>query len=147
MRRRSFIATACIACLGAGSGALSALLSSCAPEDVVTGDLEGESIRVSLPLPGPGPAHVVRANGYPETIALVTGSDGEIHALLLRCTHANNPLQKSGDGFSCSLHGSRFDTEGNVIHGPASRPLRQLKTRIEGHAVVIFVGTEPTSSR
>ena len=133
MRRREFIATGCIACLGAGS--LSALLSSCAEGDLISGKMvEGN---ITVPLPGPGTVHIVRADGFPDEIALVRGHDGEFHALLLRCTHADNPLRRDGEGFSCSLHGSRFNLEGRVTHGPATRPLRAMKVSIIGDSVTL----------
>lgn len=145
MRRREFITTGCIACLGAGP--LAALLSSCAAGDVIRVELADGRIRVPLPLPGPGPVHIVRAAGSPDEIALVNGSGGNIHALILRCTHADTPLRESGDGFSCSLHGSRFDLDGNVIRGPAPRPLRRLETAMEQGAIVIYAETRHPASR
>jgi len=137
MRRREFIATTCAACFGVES--LSALLSSCAAEDVVTGELADGKILVPLPLPGPGPVHVVRAKNYPDAIALVRRPGGEFQAFLLRCTHASNPLQVHGEGFTCSLHGSAFDIEGRVTHGPATRPLQALTTTVTANAVSVLV--------
>jgi len=142
MHRRSFIATTCLACIGAGSGALAGLLSSCAASDVITGELVGGQIRVPLPPPGEAQVHIVRANGFPDTIALVRQPGGGFHALVLRCTHADNPLQQSGGGFSCSLHGSRFDADGNVTRGPARRPLRRLETAVDQGAIVISVDAD-----
>jgi len=145
MRRREFIAAACVACCGAGS--LSALFSSCAAENIIDGVAEDGAIRIPLPLPGKGPVHVVRARGLSSDIALVTDAGGGIHALVLRCTHADNPLTVGGEGFSCSLHGSRFDAAGSVTHGPARRPLERLATALEDGAVVIFAGVPHPASR
>jgi len=137
MDRRGFIATACLACLGGGS--LPALLSSCAADDIITGDVADGKIRIPLPLPGTGPVRIVRAAGFPDAIALVSGAGGEIHALILRCTHADNPLTPGPGGYTCSLHGSRFDIEGRVTRGPATRPLRTLMTTVSGESLSIVI--------
>jgi Rieske Fe-S protein len=50
---------------------------------------------------------------------------GELRSFSHVCTHLGcyvrwNPAEKS---FDCPCHGSRFDNEGRVIHGPAVRDL------------------------
>jgi Rieske Fe-S protein len=51
--------------------------------------------------------------------------DGELRLLDSTCTHmgctiAWNAAEKSWD---CPCHGSRFDTRGHVLNGPATSPL------------------------
>lgn len=53
--------------------------------------------------------------------------NGTEHAVSLRCTHLGclvrfNAVESTWD---CPCHGSRFDVEGNVLEGPAVRPLRR----------------------
>jgi glycine/D-amino acid oxidase-like deaminating enzyme/nitrite reductase/ring-hydroxylating ferredoxin subunit len=53
--------------------------------------------------------------------------EGALHAVSARCTHlgclvAFNNAERSWD---CPCHGSRFDIDGTVLHGPAVRPLRR----------------------
>ncbi len=50
---------------------------------------------------------------------------GALHSVSLRCTHLGcllrfNSAERSWD---CPCHGSRFDTDGNVLEGPATDPL------------------------
>jgi Rieske Fe-S protein len=50
---------------------------------------------------------------------------GALHAVSATCTHlgcivAFNDAERA---WECPCHGSRFDTDGNVIHGPATAPL------------------------
>jgi glycine/D-amino acid oxidase-like deaminating enzyme/nitrite reductase/ring-hydroxylating ferredoxin subunit len=52
-------------------------------------------------------------------------TDGALHSVSLRCTHLGcllrfNSAERSWD---CPCHGSRFDIDGNVLEGPATRPL------------------------
>ncbi len=50
---------------------------------------------------------------------------GGIHAVSLRCTHLGCLLRFNGAerSWDCSCHGSRFDVDGAVLEGPATRPL------------------------
>jgi Rieske Fe-S protein len=50
-----------------------------------------------------------------------------VYAMTLTCTHEGCDIGKHGtvspDGLVCSCHGSRFDSNGNVLSGPATAPL------------------------
>jgi len=72
-------------------------------------------------------------------IALKKESDGSYTALLLRCTHADNQLQTTGNGFKCNLHGSTFDQEGQVTMGPAEKPLHKYPTEINNGQIIIHL--------
>lgn len=72
-------------------------------------------------------------------IGLKKEKDGSYTALLLRCTHADNQLTPTGNGFRCTLHGSTFDNEGRVTIGPAERPLKKYPTQIESDQIIIHV--------
>jgi cytochrome b6-f complex iron-sulfur subunit len=39
------------------------------------------------------------------------------------CTHLGCNVKRVATGFQCPCHGSRFDRNGRVIHGPAPKPL------------------------
>lgn len=58
-------------------------------------------------------------------IAAHRDDDGELHTVSATCTHmgclvAWNDMEKTWD---CSCHGSRFTPDGQVLHGPATKPL------------------------
>ncbi|MDB5044642.1 MAG: hypothetical protein JWQ08_692 [Deinococcus sp.] len=71
-----------------------------------------------------------------------TASSGDIHLIALsdRCTHLGCGIEaaRTGMGYSCPCHGSAFTLSGEVVKGPAARPLDRLAIRIEGDQV--FVG-------
>jgi len=50
---------------------------------------------------------------------------GVVHAVSLRCTHLGCLLRFNGAerSWDCSCHGSRFDVDGSVLEGPATKPL------------------------
>jgi Rieske Fe-S protein len=71
----------------------------------------------------PGQGRVAR-DGLGKT-GVYRDLDGETHAVSLRCTHLGcllrfNPAERSWD---CPCHGSRFDIDGSVLEGPATKPL------------------------
>ncbi|WP_394821678.1 FAD-dependent oxidoreductase [Pendulispora albinea] len=60
-----------------------------------------------------------------EKVAVYRDELGAVHALSPVCSHLGchvtfNNAERSWD---CPCHGSRFDTSGKVLHGPATRPL------------------------
>ena len=74
-------------------------------------------------------------------IALQKKPDGSYEALLLQCTHQENQLTVTSGGYKCSLHGSQFDKDGIVTHGPAAEPLRRYKTNIENEQLFIYLNS------
>ncbi|SDZ34395.1 Glycine/D-amino acid oxidase [Amycolatopsis xylanica] len=73
----------------------------------------------------PGQAEVTRAGG--DLVAAYRDPAGELHTVGAHCTHlgclvAFNNAEKSWD---CPCHGSRFGVDGEVLHGPAVKPLRK----------------------
>ena len=48
---------------------------------------------------------------------------GGLYAMSMQCTHAGCGVDMSGSQLLCPCHGSRFDHLGNVLQGPATKPL------------------------
>lgn len=63
----------------------------------------------------------------PGTSACIARDAQGIYAMTLICPHADCDMTTDGtvssSGIVCTCHGSRFDTNGAVVRGPASRPL------------------------
>ncbi len=73
----------------------------------------------------PGQARVLQADG--EQTAAYRDDDGTLHCVSAVCTHMGCNVQWN-DGertWDCPCHGSRFSHEGQVLHGPATKPLAQ----------------------
>jgi glycine/D-amino acid oxidase-like deaminating enzyme/nitrite reductase/ring-hydroxylating ferredoxin subunit len=71
----------------------------------------------------PGSAGVVRSGT--DRTGVYRDHDGGLHSVSMRCTHLGclvrfNAAETSWD---CPCHGSRFDVDGDVLEGPAVRPL------------------------
>jgi cytochrome b6-f complex iron-sulfur subunit len=59
--------------------------------------------------------------------AMLIHTDQEFSAFSLICTHLGCTVEQDNGGFACPCHGSRFDADGNVTHGPAAKPLRSMR--------------------
>lgn len=70
----------------------------------------------------------------PDANAILINDDGEFKAISLICPHLGCVLEagrNSGEnGFACPCHGSRFDANGNLSHGPAAHPMTALTVEI-----------------
>jgi cytochrome b6-f complex iron-sulfur subunit len=60
-------------------------------------------------------------------------------ALSLVCSHLGCTVEQRTDGFACPCHGSHFDVNGNVTHGPAMKPLTSLRIEItEDNRLILY---------
>ena len=72
-----------------------------------------------------GHGKVIEVDG--QKLAVYREGDGTIHALSPVCTHAGciinwNAAEKTWD---CPCHGARYDIDGNVLVGPATKKLNK----------------------
>jgi cytochrome b6-f complex iron-sulfur subunit len=83
------------------------------------------------------PEGVVRFNKQQR--AYVIGAPGGVYALSAVCTHLGCITRFLSDEkcIACPCHGSRFDLEGNVIHGPAPRPLQWLEMQVDATGTLL----------
>ena len=110
---------------------------------------------ISLPLIGrfliPGIKHrkvllQIKKPRVPDNGALIFGQkkiavirmNQEIYALDLTCTHLGCTVNTTANGFVCPCHGSMFTTGGDVVKGPANRPLKRLAVREKGGNLLIL---------
>jgi len=78
------------------------------------------STRVDL---GRGEASVVDSNEGP--VGVYRDDDGDLHAVSAVCPHMGCHVEWNDgeDSWDCPCHGSRFDTDGSVLHAPAVEDL------------------------
>ena len=74
---------------------------------------------------------------------------GGFYAISAICTHLGCITQWKPDLdlIACPCHGSRFDRDGNVVHGPAPRPLEHFAIRLmsDGNLLVDKLDIVPQS--
>lgn len=63
----------------------------------------------------------------PQVPALLIHSAKGFRAISLVCPHLGCTVDPQPEGFTCPCHGSRFDLQGGLMHGPATKALTFLR--------------------
>lgn len=71
-------------------------------------------------------------------IGILNGQDG-IKVLSISCTHLGCILNVENDKFVCPCHGSMFDLKGNVLKGPALKPLKNIEYTLKNNNIIIHL--------
>lgn len=111
-------------------------------------------LRLPAPAVLPGPVRRYKigfAEQYPvgsetrlekENVFVFRDAQG-IYAISAICTHLGCTVGRSPEGFACPCHGSRFDSTGKVVAGPAPRPLPWLEVgRAADGQLVVYADNE-----
>jgi Rieske Fe-S protein len=141
MDRKEFIKSTCNTCLLGTAAIFLPILSGCGPATQVfkTTVSDNNQLAVPLNLFDKNAIQLVRPKGWQYDIAVQKKKDNKYSALLLRCTHQDNQLDKTGNGYHCSLHGSQFDGDGKVMKGPAELSLKQYNTSLTENNLIIYL--------
>jgi nitrite reductase/ring-hydroxylating ferredoxin subunit len=107
--------------------------------------LEGNELRIPVaalaPVAGGGALEVKPGAPHPDLLISATASGGW-QAITAHCTHRGCIVDwnRSASEWQCPCHGSRFAANGQVLHGPADKPLGQPPSRIVGDHLVVDLG-------
>ena len=74
----------------------------------------------------------------PDAQAILFATPTGFRALSIVCPHLGCSVEPAADGFVCRCHASRFDLQGGLVHGPATRPLQTLRVEqaSNGHLIL-----------
>jgi Rieske Fe-S protein len=75
----------------------------------------------------------------PRPVYLRRQTSGEVVALLASCTHQGCQPEPVAGRLVCPCHGSEFGFGGEVLQGPAERPLVRYEVTEEGGEVVVWL--------
>jgi len=74
-------------------------------------------------------------------VVVLHPAEPDYKAFLNKCTHQGGQLSyRHKDGFTqCALHGSRFDTAGRVVKGPATLPITEFRTNLDKDQLIVYL--------
>ena len=139
-RRRTVI-------LGAGLGAVTTALAACttygkkpAAESTSSTPAQGSE----TPAPPSGPKQLAKTADVPvgsgvivDDIVITQPTAGTFTGLSSVCTHAGCNVSEVVDGvIVCPCHGSKFNLDGTVAKGPATKPLAAKPVAVQGDSIV-----------
>ncbi len=85
------------------------------------------------------PAILITAPGWNEALILSHQVSGEYLALSSLCTHLGCQVRPGRHFISCPCHGSTFDMTGQVVRGPAPKPLPRFRVTVSDKTLTINV--------
>lgn len=136
MDRKDFLKTSCGLC---SVTVIMALLESCKKED--EDDFAGKDVNFTLDLNDSVNSALNNTGGsvHRNGVLVIRKSSTEFVALSEKCTHQGCTVgySTSNTRVECPCHGSVFNTNGGVINGPASSPLRKYSVTQNGTVLTI----------
>lgn len=76
-----------------------------------------------------------------QPVLLIRVSEKEVRAFDPTCTHKKCKVDYFSDKnrFQCKCHKSAYDIDGNVLGGPAPKPLRRYRSKLSGDRVLLDI--------
>lgn len=137
MRRREFVRRLPVLGSGLIVGVSALGLAGCAGVPYVVPRTAPGRLLIGRAQLGEDGAALVQAPGMERPVYVRRLASGEHVAVLASCTHQGCQPEPVGDRLVCPCHGSEFSFEGDVLAGPAERPLVRYPVTIEGQDVVV----------
>ena len=89
---------------------------------------------------------IVRCEQLSDDMLVTRNVQGEWRALLMRCTHRDQPLVAVSNGLVCNSHGSRFDLDGLVTKAPAVASLHLYRITEHDDHLTIHLTNDGTTN-
>lgn len=84
-----------------------------------------------------GDALLLQIDRWTESIYLARDAGGEMLAVGATCTHLSCQVRPAKGFFQCPCHGSTFTFDGDVVRGPATRPLSRYPLHVTNDHIEI----------
>src|SRR5262245_2653481 len=128
--------------LGAGFGLVTAVVAACS----TYGKKPEAASESSEPTAAPsGAKAIAKTADVPVGSGVIVGdivvtqpTAGAFKGFSSTCTHKGCTVDKIADGtIDCPCHGSKFNLDGTVAHGPAQKPLEVQNISVQGDEIVL----------
>ena len=136
--------------LGAGLGLVTAMVAACTtygkkPEAAGESSTTPAAPSASGGTAAPAAKAIAKTSDVPVGSGVIVGevvvtqpSAGVFKGLSAKCTHKGCTVDKVADGtIDCPCHGSKFNLDGSVANGPASKPLEAKTVTVQGDSIVL----------
>lgn len=136
--------------IGAGVGLLASVLAACTTYGKKP-EASGDTATTIQPPPTTGGTAPEQNNVIAKTSDVPVGSGvivgevvvtqaaaGDFKGLSSTCTHAGCTVNEvAGGKIICPCHGSKFNLDGSVAQGPATKPLASQPVAVQGDSIVL----------
>ena len=91
-------------------------------------------------------------NGYLQTKGVAVlrspGNPNKLIAVNPKCTHQGCDVKwaAADKKYACPCHGASFDANGEVLNGPATKPLAAYSAKIVGTQVLVAISAPPATA-
>jgi Rieske Fe-S protein len=149
MTEQDFVISRKQAIVGAGAVLTGVVLSACAtygkqPAAAPSGGAP-DSVPPQSDSTKPGASAVAKTADVPvgsgvivDDVVLTQPTAGVFKGFSAVCTHAGCTVAKIANGtIDCPCHGSKFNLDGTVAKGPASKPLESKTISVQGDSIVL----------
>jgi Rieske Fe-S protein len=137
--------------MGAGLGLVAAVVAACSTYGKKPEAAGESSTTTAAPPATSGTAAAPAANVIAKTADVPVGSGvivdkvvvtqptaGVFKGFSSTCTHKGCTVDKIADGtIDCPCHGSKFNLDGSVANGPATKPLEAQAVTVQGDSIVL----------
>jgi Rieske Fe-S protein len=132
--------------LGAGLGLVTAVLAACstygkkpqAASDSATTTASGGTATPAAKAIAKTADVPVGSGVIVDEIVVTQPTAGVFKGFSAKCTHKGCLVDKIADGtIDCPCHGSKYNLDGTVAHGPAEQPLAPENISVQGDSIVL----------
>ncbi len=141
MKRRGFVQRLPVLTAGLAAGAAAAMTGGCASAPYLVPQRTPRGLSLPASELGPDGDAFVQAPDMERPVYIRRVASGSLTAVLAACTHQGCQPEPLGDRLECPCHGSQFSFDGEVLVGPADRPLTRYEiAETDGEIVVRLPG-------
>jgi Rieske Fe-S protein len=139
MRRREFVQRLPVIGSGLLLGASSLSVTGCGGVRYVVPTAAAGALVIDAGVLGQEGEAFVQGQGMNRPIYVRRTAAGGLVALLASCTHNGCQPSPAAGRLVCPCHGSEFSLEGDVLQGPADRPLTRYEVTEANGSVQVWL--------